>query len=210
MQAVIDRNFCLRHPVRIIRLFGPGVWLGMLLNRRKTLLERVLARYQAHAVPAPGALGCAYKCSALFEFRVARIYAAMAARFADQPAAAALFRDLSEEEMEHGRVMLACLFQVTARTDLDFLPSVRDPEIRAALARLRGIERQVGRMTLEEALDTTAELERGEVNVIFGRLLKQVQQEQLALFAEHLGGAQSHSESVPRRIAALRRQGAAA
>lgn len=210
MQAVIDRDFCLRHPLRIIRLFGPGVWLGMLLDRRKTLLERVLARYQAHAVPAPGALGCAYKCSALFEFRVARIYAAMAARFADQPAAAALFRDLSEEELEHGRVMLACLFEVTARPDLLFLPSVRDPEIRTALARLRAIEREVPQMTLAQALDTTADLERGEVNIIFGRLLGQVQRDQMALFAEHLGGAQGHSESVPRRIAALRQQGVAA
>lgn len=206
MQAVIDRDYCLRHPAQIARLFGLKVLIGLLLDRRKTLLERVVEQYQAHGVPAPGAIGNAYKCSALFEFRVARIYAAMAERFADHPEAAGLFRDLSEEELEHGRVMLACLFHVKAGPQVDFMPSVRDPEIRDALNRLRDLERQVPEMTLEEALRTTAELERGEVNVIFGRLLKQVDRAELGLFAAQLEGANSHSESVPRRIAQLRAQ----
>jgi hypothetical protein len=203
MQALIDRDYCLRHPAKIIRLFGFGVYLGMLLDRRKTLLERVVEKYRAHGVAAPGAIGNAYKCSALFEFRVARISAAMARQFADQPAAAALFGELSDEEMEHGRVMLTCLFQVSVGPTLDFLPSVRDPEVRDALKRLRAIERRVPEMTLEEALTTTAGLERGEVNVIFGRLLGQVDKAQLALFAQQLTGTQNHSESVPRRIAEL-------
>lgn len=210
MQAVIDRDYCLRHPLQIIRLFGMRVFLGLLLDRRKTLLEQVVGHYQAHGVALPGAIGNAYKCSALFEFRVARIYAAMAARFADQPEAASLFRDLSEEEMEHGRIMLTCLFHVTAGPAVDFVPSVRDPAIRDALNNLRDLERQVPTMTLEEALRTTAELERGEVNVIFGRLLKQVDRAELGLFAAQLDGANSHSESVPRRIAALRQRRAAA
>jgi len=210
MQALIDRDYCLRHPVRIIRLFGPDVYLGMLLDPGKTLLERVVEKYQAHAVAAPGAIGNAYKCSALFEFRVARIYEAMARRFADHVEAAALFQQLSEEEMEHGRIMLTCLFQVTAGPNLAYMPSVRDPEVRDALRKLRDIAKRVPEMTLDEALETTADLERGEVNIIFGRLLGQVDRAQLALFVEHLSGAQSHSESVPRRIEALKAQRAAA
>lgn len=209
MQAVIDRDYCLRHPGKIIRLFGLDVWLGMLLDRNKTLLERVVDKYRAHAVPLPGALGGAYKCSALFEFRVARIYAAMAERFADTPEASGLFQDLSEEELEHGRVMLTCLFHVTAGPGRDFAPSVRDPDIRDALRRLRAIERRVPEMDLGEALRVTGELEASEVNVIFGRLLAQVDKAELALFAEHLSGAEGHSESVPRRIAALRQRAAA-
>lgn len=204
MQAVIDRAYCLRHPGKIIGLFGLDVYMGLLLDKRKTLLERVTEKYQANAVAVPGAVGNAYKCSALFEFRAARIYAAMAKQFADMPAAKALFETLSEEELEHGRIMLACLFQVTSANRLSYVPSVRDPEIRDALNELRDIERRVPRMSLEEALDVTETLEKGEVNVIFGRLLDQVDKSQIGLFSEHLAGAQNHSESVPRRIRELK------
>ncbi len=206
MQAVIDRAFCLKHPARIIRLFGLDIYLGMLFDRRKTLLQRVTEKYQAGAIPMPGPVGNAYKLSALFELRVARIYAAMADRFRDVPEASSLFRDLSEEEQEHARIMLTCLFQVTAAPSLQFVPSIRDPQIREDLAKLREVERQVPSMTLDEALTITGELERGEVNVIFGRLLEQVDRSQLTLFAEHLAGAQGHGESVPRRIAELKQQ----
>jgi hypothetical protein len=59
-------------------------------------------------------------------------------------------------------------------------------------------------MTLEQALRVTNVLEAGEVNVIFGRLLKQVGKPQTEIFAEQLKGIQSHPESVPRRIKELR------
>jgi rubrerythrin len=134
----------------------------------------------------------------------------MARHFADNPEAAALFQQLSEEEMEHGRIMLTCLFQVTAGPSLEFMPSVRDPDVRDSLRKLRAVEKQVPSMSLDEALTTTAELEKGEVNIIFGRLLDQVDKAQLALFAEHLTGAENHSESVPRRIAELKAHRAAA
>jgi rubrerythrin len=206
MQAVIDRDYCLRHPAKIIRLFGFKVYVGMLVDKRKTLLERLVEHYRLHATAAPGSVGNAYKCSALVEFRVARIYAAMAERFAEDPEAATLFQDLSEEEMEHGRIMLTCLFYVTAGPDLRFVPSVRDPRVRDTMNRLRELEQRVPQMDLDEALRATAELEGGEVNVIFGRLLAQVDEAQLSLFAEQLEASQNHSESVPRRIAELKQR----
>ena len=205
MSAVIDRQYCLSHPVQIARLFGLDVCLGMLLSSHKTLLERVTEKYQANRIPFPGALGNAYRLSALFELRVARLYAAMARRFRDEPDAARLFADLSEEEMEHGRVMLTCLFQVSVSPSSAFMPSIRDPEIRAELSRLRSLERQVDQLSLDEALDLTIELERGEVNIIFGRLLGQVDSAQLQLFAHELTGPQSHATCVPRRIQDLKR-----
>lgn len=204
MQAVIDRTFCLRHPVKIVRLFGLDVFLGMLLRKDKTLLERISAKYRARRVAMPGDVGNAYKLSALFEFRVAHIYAAMAERFKSVAEARRLFLDLEEEEMEHGRLMLACLFQVAISPNLEFVPSVRDPQIRDSLIELRRIEHEVAGMSLEQALKVTNKLEASEVNVIFGRLLKQVGKAETELFAEQLKGAQSHPESVPRRIAELK------
>jgi rubrerythrin len=209
MSAVIDRQYCLSHPFQIARLFGLDIFLGMLLSSRKTLLERVTEKYQASRIPFPGTLGNAYRLSALFEFRAARLYAAMARRFRDQPDAARLFSDLSEEEMEHGRVMLTCLFQVTLSQKPAFVPSIRDPEIRAELRRLRALERTIDQLSLDQALDLAIELERGEVNVIFGRLLGQVESAQLQLFAKELTGPQSHATCVPKRIQDLRRSRAA-
>ena len=81
METIIDRDFCIKHPSRIIGLFGLDVYLGLLFNQRKSLLERLTEKYSAHGMPMPGPLGNAYKLSALFEFRVARIYQRMAERF---------------------------------------------------------------------------------------------------------------------------------
>jgi rubrerythrin len=204
MQAVIDRAHCLKHPFKIVRLFGLDVFLGMLLRTDKTLLERIAEKYRARRIAMPGTVGSAYKLSALFEYRVAHIYGAMAERFRSIPEAHRLFLDLKEEEMEHGRLMLACLYQVAVSPDVQFVPSVRDPEIRESLNELRRIEREVAGMSLEQALATTGRLEASEVNTIFGRLLKQVGKAETELFAEELRGAKSHPESVPRRIKELR------
>jgi rubrerythrin len=204
MQAVIDRAFCLKNPIKIIRLFGLDVFVGMLSSKQKTLLQRIADKYQAERVPMPGSIGNAYKLSALFEFRVAQIYGAMAERFGTRPDVQRFFLDLRDEELEHGRLMLACLYQVALNTEVDFVPSVRDPEMRESLRELRRIQHAVPAMSLAEAFRTTAELEAGEVNVIFGRLLKQVSRAETELFAEQLKGAQSHPESVPRRIKELK------
>jgi hypothetical protein len=206
MHAVIDRDYCLRHPAEIIRLYGLGVFLGMLIDKRMTLLERVTRNYQATRIPLPGPVGNAYRLSALIEYRISRIYAALADRFADDPEAARLFADLSAEEEEHGRVMLACLFHVKHSPTLRYVPSLLDPEIRATLIRLRTLKKQIHSLSLDAALELTAELEGGEVNVIFERLLRQVDAAQLVLCAERLAGALSHSESVPRRMKTLRAQ----
>jgi hypothetical protein len=206
MQAVIDRAFCLKHPVKIIQLFGWDVFIGMLWSTDKTLLQRIAEKYQARRVPMPGAIGNAYKLSALFEFRVAHIYAAMAERFKANREVSQLFSDLRDEEMEHGRLMLTCLYQVAVNREVDFVPSVRDEEIRESLNELRRIEHRVAGMTLEEAFKVTNELEAGEVNIIFGRLLQQVGRAETELFAEQLKGAQSHPQSVPRRISELKKR----
>jgi hypothetical protein len=85
---------------------------------------------------------------------------------------------------------------------------VRDPAIRDSLNDLRELERKVDNLALEEALDITIKLEQSEVNVIFGRLLNQVDSAQSKLFAEQFKGVEGHSESVPRRITELKQAGA--
>jgi len=208
MESIIERDYCIRHPGKIIGLFGLDVYLGLLFNKNKSLLERLTDKYSAHGVAMPGSVGNAYKLSALFEFRVARIYERMAERFKDQPAAKDLFMELHNEEMEHGRLMLVCYYTVELTPSIEFIPDVRDPAIRDALNELRELQRRVDTLSLPEALDITDELERGEVNVIFGKLLNQVDQAQSKLFAEQFKGVEGHSESVPRRIRELKQQGA--
>jgi hypothetical protein len=61
-------------------------------------------------------------------------------------------------------------------------------------------------MTLDEALETSEALERSEVNVIFGKLLEQVDQPEVALLREMMRSAENHQVSVPRRIADLREE----
>ncbi len=208
METIIDRDYCIRHPRKIIGLFGLDVYLGLMFNKNKSLLERLTDKYSAHGIPMPGPVGNAYKLSALFEFRVARIYERMASCFKGQPAAHDLFMELHDEEMEHGRLMLVCYYTVELTPSIEFIPDVRDPEIRDSLNKLRELERKVDSLTLEEALEITNNLEQSEVNVIFGKLLNQVDSAQSKLFAEQFKGIEGHSESVPRRINELRQTGA--
>jgi rubrerythrin len=208
METIIDRDFCLSHPRKIIGLFGVDIYLGLLLNKDKSLLERLTDKYAAHGTPMPGPLGNAYRLSALFEFRVARIYERMAERFRDNIAAHELFMELHEEEMEHGRLMLVCYYTVELNPSIEFIPDVRDPAIRDSLNELRDLERRVEELTLQEALEITIGLEKSEVNVIFGKLLNQVDKAQSRLFVEQFKGIEGHSESVPRRISELRQAGA--
>ena len=59
-------------------------------------------------------------------------------------------------------------------------------------------------MTLNQALDTTEWLEKGEINAIFNRLLKQVGQAESHLFEKKMDELEGHSVSVPERIQSLR------
>lgn len=208
METIIDREYCIKQPRKIIGLFGLDVYIGLIINKNKSLLERLTDKYSSHGVPMPGSVGNAYKLSALFEFRVARIYERMAKCFKDQPAAYDLFMELHDEEMEHGRLMLICYYTVELTPSIKFIPDVRDPDIRDSLHELRELERRVDTLSLIEALEITDELERGEVNVIFGKLLSQVDSAQSNFFAEQLKGIEGHSESVPRRIRELKQKGA--
>ncbi len=208
METIIERDFCIRHPGKIIRLFGLDIYLGLLFNKEKSLLERLTDKYASEGVPLPGPVGNAYKLSALIEFRVARIYKRMAELFKSSAAAHSLFEDLYNEEMEHGRLMLLCYYTVELTPTIEFIPSVRDPEIRNTLQDLKALERRVHTFSLDKALDTTKELELGEVNIIFGKLLSQVNQEQSDLFIEQFKQVENHSESVPRRIQELRQNAA--
>lgn len=67
----------------------------------------------------------------------------MAERFKSNPAVHRFFLDLHDEEMEHGRLMLACLDQVAVNREVDFVPGVRDRAMRESLNVLRDIERRV-------------------------------------------------------------------
>ncbi len=204
MSALVGRDYCLKHPLEIARLFGVGVWLNMLLKRRTSLLEQVVESYSTRTFPMPGYLGRAYKIAALIELRVARIYAKMAEKFADHTATRKLFEELQYEEEEHSRLMTLCLYTVKLRASVNFVPQIRDPEIRELLQFLRGIHRTVDDLDLEEALRITEDLEKGEVNVIFDKMLRQNPDVESHFFEAQMGAVEKHSESVPRRINALR------
>lgn len=206
MTSVLSRDYCLHHPLEIGRCFGAGVLVGALLDRKRPVLERVARSVEARRAAMPGALGDAYRLSALFELRAARIYRGLAERFAGVEPACQLFRELQEEEEDHARLMRVCLRTVHVAPQVDYAPSVRDPEIRALLREVRAVQRRVPTMTLQEALQASEDLERSEVNAIFGRLLKQVEAPGVDLLRRMLDKVEDHAESVPRRIAGLRRQ----
>ncbi len=206
MTALVDRDYCLKHPLEISRLFGVGVWFSMLLKRRTSLLEQVVDSYAARAFPMPGYLGRAYRIAALIELRVARIYARMADKFKDHAAAREFFEELRQEE-EHSRLMTLCLYTVKFRSSVIFIPQMRDPTIRGLLKSLRDIHRRVDAVTLDEALRITEELEQGEVNVIFDKMLKQNPDDESHFFETQMQAVEGHSESVPRRIRMLRHSG---
>jgi rubrerythrin len=206
MASVVSREYCLAHPVEISQLYGLNVFFGTLLNKRRTVLERVSATFAENRLAMPGPLGESYRLSALFELRAARIYRAMAERFAAVVPAHELFKELQEEEEEHARLMNICLYTVRLTPDTQYVPSVRDPEIRSVMKQMRAVERRVPAMTLEEALRVSVELELGEVNMVFGKLLKQVAEPEIGLLRQMMRHAESHQESVPRRIGILRQQ----
>jgi len=203
--SVLNKNYCIQHPLKIIRTFGLSTYLAMIFGK-KGLLEYLSDDYLAHGIAMPGSLGNAYKLSALFEYRVARIYEQMAEKFKDINEVKELFTELKEEELEHGRVMMICLFNVVATPAITFVPNIRDPEIRQDLNKLRELERQVSSLSLDQALEITEELERGEVNVIFGKLLNQVDSSVVDFFMEEFKSIEGHSESVPRRINELKKE----
>lgn len=204
MQALVDRDFIVRNAADIIGLFGVGVYLNLILMRRTDLFEAVADWHLRHGIPMPGRVGNAYRLSALLEYRVARIYGRLAERFSLNAEARDLFRELEREEIQHGQVMMLCLYTVRQDSGLTFIPSVRDPEMREILQKLRRIERNVEGLSLEQALDLTLKLEEGEVNTIFGRLLKQVEDPKTRFFAHLLSLAGSHQATVPPRVARLR------
>lgn len=206
MGAIIGRDYCLKHPITIIQLFGIGVLLGVLLQPRKGLLEHAMAFHQRHGFAFPGHIGRAYRLAALLEARVARFYGHLAKRFADQPAVHTFFRELQEEEEEHCRLMQLCRYTVAIHPRLKYLPSLRDREVQELLVRLRHCNRKAATLSLEEALDLTVELERSEINTIFDRLLKQTDQTESRLFETQMAATEDHAEVVPQRVEQLRRQ----
>ncbi len=84
MAEIIGRDYCLRHPRKIIGLFGLQIFIGMLLSRKKSLLQRVTETYERRGIPMPGSVGNAYRISALIEYRMSRLYSKLALRFGDR------------------------------------------------------------------------------------------------------------------------------
>jgi hypothetical protein len=102
--------------------------------------------------------------------------------------------------------MVLCLYTVDAQTELDYVPSVRDPEMRALLGELRTKALGVWKLSLDEALDLTEKLEASEVNTIFDKLLKQTRNPKSDFFISQLAKVEGHAAAVPKRIKALREQ----
>ncbi len=204
MKTIVDQEYVRRHAEEVIKTFGLMTYVSSLRTKGKGLLEQLEEKYLSGGVPMPGRLGNAYRLSALIELRVARIYERMVRRFDENPLVKEFFQKLQEEEQEHARVMVLCLYTVDARTELDYLPSVRDPEIRALLGELRTKARGVWKLSLDEALDLTAELEASEVNVIFDKLLEQTRNPKSDFFISQLAKVEGHAAAVPKRIKALR------
>lgn len=204
MSTIIDRGYCLKHPKSIIKLFGFGIFLGMVFGKGKSLLERLTEHYSAHGYPLPGKIGDAYKLSALLEYRMAHIYSGFAKKFQGSEEARQLFDELRQEEEEHGRLMELCRYTVKTKPSLKYVPSIQDPSIHQMLQELRNIEKNIEGLSLNEALEVTEKLEQGEVNTIFNRLLTQAGQSESLLFEEQMRHTEGHGTSVPKRIQALR------
>lgn len=206
MGSLVSRRYCVTHPVEIVGLFGLDIYLRELFGGRKTVLERASEKFSKHRLPMFGPVGDAYRLSALFELRAARIYQGMAERFKDVVPAQRLFQELHEEEREHARMMNICLHSVKMGPSVTYVPSVCDAGIREQMQHLREVQRRVSSMSLGEALRITEEVEQGEVNTIFGRLLGQVEEPEAALLRRHMDQVENHSTSVPRRIQELRQR----
>ena len=206
MSDVIGRDFCLQQPIKVIRLFGITTFLKILFSPGKTLLETVLELHARRGIQMPGPLGRAYKISALIEFRVARIYKKLAEKFSGNKKVRDFFLELQREEEEHGRLMLLCLFTSKYTPGTSHTPGLYDPEVRTLMKRLRHFEKNISPLSLDEALRLTVDLERGETNIIFDKLIKQAEQEETCLFREEMEKAGSHSTSIPKRIKELREE----
>lgn len=206
MYGIVSQEDLRRQAGEVIRTFGLMTYVRVLTSHHKGkgLLQQITEKYQREGIPMPGPLGQAYRISALLEFRAARIYDRLARHFQAEPPARAFFEELRDEELEHGRLMVLCLYTLNARVRPSYVPSLRDPEVRALLRELRAQERRVEQLTLDEALDLTAKLEASEINMIFDRLLAQTQHPQSGFFIAQLGKAGGHAEAVPKRIQALR------
>ena len=206
MSDIIGRDFYLKQPIKVIRLFGMVTFLKMLFSPGKTLLESVLQLQARRGIQAPGPLGRAYKISALIEFRVARIYKNLADKFSADKRVRDFFLELQREEEEHGRLMLLCLFTTRYTPRTSYMPGLYDIEVRTLMKKLRHFEKNISPLSLDEALRLTVDLEKGETNIIFDKLLKQAEHEATCLFVEEMEKAGGHSSSVPKRINALRKE----
>lgn len=206
MSSVVSREYCLAHPLEIGQLYGWSVLFGAVLDPRRSVLDRVAASFGENRLAMPGALGHSYRLSELFEHRAAQLYRLMAERFRDVVPAHQLFKELQEEEEEHARLMRVCLFSVRVTPETTYFPSIRDAEVREVMATMRAVKRRIPTMTLDEALSASVALEAGEVNMVFGRLLKQVVEPEVGLLRQVMRNAETHQHSVPRRVEALRKQ----
>lgn len=204
MGDIIGRDYCLKNPGKIVKHFGLGVFLGVVFCKKKSLLQRVMETYRSRGIPMPGYVGSAYRISAMIEFRVSRLYAGMAERFRDQKPVRNFFMELHHEEIEHGRLMLLCLYTIALRPHLSFVPSIRDPEIREVTNWLRGLKRKIESLSLEEALQLTEKIEASEVNTIFEKLLKQTNESESRIFRDQMQLLEDHAKTVPLRIIQLR------
>jgi len=206
MTSIVDREYVRQHPGEAIRRFGLMAFLHSLRSPRTDLLAQLADEYQKKGIAMPGPVGNSYKLSALLELRAARIYARLAERFSQNPAVKAFFEELCAEEQEHARIMLLCLYTIDSSAKVEFIPSVRDPQIHSMLRELRQIERNAWRMSFDEALETTEKLEGSEVNVIFERLVSQAQNPKNDFVVSQLTKAEGHAAAVPKRIMALREE----
>ena len=206
MQTIVDREYVRQHTGEVIKTFGLMAYIRSMRTKGKGLLEQMEEKYLGSGIPMPGRLGNAYRLSALIELRVARIYERMVRRFEENPLVRTFFQELQDEEQEHARVMVLCLYTVDAQTELDYVPSVRDPEMRALLGGLRTKALGVWKLSLDEALDLTEKLEASEVNTIFDKLLKQTRNPKSDFFISQLAKVEGHAAAVPKRIKALREQ----
>jgi len=204
MQTIVDREHVQQHRGEVIRTFGLMAYIRAVGSRRKGLLEQVEKKYLDAGIAMPGAVGNAFRLSALLELRAARIYARMVKRFAEIQVLREFFEELQAEEEEHARIMTLCLYTIDNEVELDYVPSVRDPDVRKLLGEMRTHERNVWRLSLDEALDLTNKLEASEINVIFDRLLKHAQNPQNQFFISQLAKVEGHASAVPKRIKVLR------
>lgn len=167
MVGAINKRDLLAHPIVTIRNFGWRTFWRALIARPGTPFLTVLADAGVLHSVADEVTEFVARCVEL-ELQVSRIYTVLAKRFADEPAAAAFFAELAQQEESHAELLELCR-AAAAQHHWDSAPVEPWKHVVPQLERrMREIEISVdGTTSLLEALELVIAIESSEINDLF-------------------------------------------